>query len=583
MKSTKKGFTLVELLVVIAILAILATVSVVGYTAFIEKAHQSVAMQEMTQIRNALVAEDITNELIDLSDGIDGTHQIVVASTEGAQGSPSEAEIVLNFVNDLGIAGIFRVSNKQLQFSPAGKDATATCDFVTGEITTAKGAIVVPTCEHANTAEIPAVPATCTETGLTAGVKCADCGHIITAQEEVATIAHTGGTATCSEQAICTICEQPYGDLGHSWNGSSCENCDAEKVTMQYVADTTTNMGDGNNATSVGLNASVWTITATKGACSNNIGLNKDDEIRLYANKADGNGNVLTVSVANGTIESIVINTKKIDGTMVVTVGENVVEESEGSYIINATEFSIANKYVGDSSNTQILIESIEITFILDEVVEPQHTCESKCPECQGCLDAECTEEACDIKCDCEEDIAPEHTCTNLCEECGKCTNAECEEAVCADKCQGHVTATPANYTYTFKSGDIEKEGGDHTISDYTWNISESTYIGWDGNATKKGIQIGSSNNPTRNFTLETDANGELIKKIIVNASTGSGGDAKLEVYVNGEKVGNTITLTTTATSYTFTLDAATIGNVEIKYTATTKGYYIQSITILGE
>ncbi|MBQ2804298.1 MAG: prepilin-type N-terminal cleavage/methylation domain-containing protein, partial [Clostridia bacterium] len=41
MKQTKKGFTLVELLVVIAILAILATVSVVGYTAFIQKAHQS--------------------------------------------------------------------------------------------------------------------------------------------------------------------------------------------------------------------------------------------------------------------------------------------------------------------------------------------------------------------------------------------------------------------------------------------------------------------------------------------------------------------------------------------------------------
>ena len=34
--NTKKGFTLVELLVVIAILAILATVSVVGYTAYIE-------------------------------------------------------------------------------------------------------------------------------------------------------------------------------------------------------------------------------------------------------------------------------------------------------------------------------------------------------------------------------------------------------------------------------------------------------------------------------------------------------------------------------------------------------------------
>ena len=71
MKRPKKGFTLVELLVVIAILAILASVSVVGYTAFIAKANQSVALQEMTQIRDALIAEDITNDAFNLSDGID--------------------------------------------------------------------------------------------------------------------------------------------------------------------------------------------------------------------------------------------------------------------------------------------------------------------------------------------------------------------------------------------------------------------------------------------------------------------------------------------------------------------------------
>ncbi len=52
-----KGFTLVELLVVIAILAILATVSVVGYTSFIEDSKNSVAMQELTQVRDYVVAK----------------------------------------------------------------------------------------------------------------------------------------------------------------------------------------------------------------------------------------------------------------------------------------------------------------------------------------------------------------------------------------------------------------------------------------------------------------------------------------------------------------------------------------------
>ena len=57
----KKGFTLVELLVVIAILAILATVSIVGYTQFIAKSRQSVCLQEATQVRDLLIAEDINN------------------------------------------------------------------------------------------------------------------------------------------------------------------------------------------------------------------------------------------------------------------------------------------------------------------------------------------------------------------------------------------------------------------------------------------------------------------------------------------------------------------------------------------
>lgn len=57
-KKSKKGFTLVELLVVIAILAILATVSIVGYTSFIGKANQSVDEQAVTQMNVALEAQE---------------------------------------------------------------------------------------------------------------------------------------------------------------------------------------------------------------------------------------------------------------------------------------------------------------------------------------------------------------------------------------------------------------------------------------------------------------------------------------------------------------------------------------------
>ena len=71
-KNTKKGFTLVELLVVIAILAILASVAVVGYTAFITKAEESNAKTEAHQIDKAIESALLTLEVGDIVKVADG-------------------------------------------------------------------------------------------------------------------------------------------------------------------------------------------------------------------------------------------------------------------------------------------------------------------------------------------------------------------------------------------------------------------------------------------------------------------------------------------------------------------------------
>ena len=95
----------------------------------------------------------------------------------------------------------------------AGLTAGVKCS-VCNEVLTAQE--VVPAAH--TEAPIAAVAATCSETGLTAGVKCSVCDEIITAQQTVPTIPHTeeiipGTTATCTKDGLseglkCTVCGQ---------------------------------------------------------------------------------------------------------------------------------------------------------------------------------------------------------------------------------------------------------------------------------------------------------------------------------------------------------------------------------------
>ena len=58
----RKAFTVVKLLVVIPMLAILAIVSVVGYTAFIKKSHDSNAITEAQNVYTLYMGEHLFNE-----------------------------------------------------------------------------------------------------------------------------------------------------------------------------------------------------------------------------------------------------------------------------------------------------------------------------------------------------------------------------------------------------------------------------------------------------------------------------------------------------------------------------------------
>ncbi|MCI5620914.1 MAG: hypothetical protein MR355_05050 [Lachnospiraceae bacterium] len=87
---------------------------------------------------------------------------------------------------------------------------------------------------HAHTSVREQKAATCTENGYTGDTYCDDCGTIIARGSTIPALGHTGGTATCSHQAVCDRCHQPYGELNPS-------NHESIRVTGQKAATCTEN------------------------------------------------------------------------------------------------------------------------------------------------------------------------------------------------------------------------------------------------------------------------------------------------------------------------------------------------------
>lgn len=138
---------------------------------------------------------------------------------------------------------------------------------------------------------------------------------------------------------------------------------DKADAIIKYTGSTSTNMAEGNNATNVGVDATLFNITADKGGHNMFPGLNKAGQIRLYGK--DGNGNSIKVAVTGKTITKIVINfihdnnTKaSITGHADVTITEDVSITVE--YDTPVTEFVIKNV---DTASKQVWIGSIEVYF----------------------------------------------------------------------------------------------------------------------------------------------------------------------------------------------------------------------------
>ena len=104
---------------------------------------------------------------------------------------------------------------------------------------------------HKNDVTVDSVAPTCTETGLTAGVKCSVCGEMTKAQKVVPALGHTevevpAKAPTCTDAGhstgtVCTVCEEYTTEvtvvpaLGHSYEGTGTQaTCTADGF-MTYV------------------------------------------------------------------------------------------------------------------------------------------------------------------------------------------------------------------------------------------------------------------------------------------------------------------------------------------------------------
>lgn len=164
-------------------------------------------------------------------------------------------------------------TNKTVSFT-SDNPAVATVNATTGEVTgvskgtatitvkTADGnftdtCTVTVSCAHTNKSTVPAKDSTCTVKGWDEYKECDDCGQLFdTSDVEIDEIPflnlakHTGGTATCTEQAVCSVCHQPYGNYAaHSY---TAETKKAEALKTAVTKRCTTIPA---------LSAEMWNIT----------------------------------------------------------------------------------------------------------------------------------------------------------------------------------------------------------------------------------------------------------------------------------------------------------------------------------
>ena len=154
-----------------------------------------------------------------------------------------------------------------------------------------------------------------------------------------------------------------YMSFAYKYTHDFEETTAVNSAVMSYNQTTTTNMtANANNAAIVGLDAEVFSVISAKNKASNEVGLNKDGTMRLYANASSKQGTSLTISTLNGQkISSIEVVFGSTVGSITIN-GEAATAKASSTieYTVNSTSVVIQNV---TSTNVQVWISSIKINL----------------------------------------------------------------------------------------------------------------------------------------------------------------------------------------------------------------------------
>ena len=128
---------------------------------------------------------------------------------------------------------------------------------------------------HGTTEIRNAAAATCTKAGYTGDTYCTVCNEKLADGSEIKALGHKGGTATCTEQAICEACKEKYGevDLTNHTGGTEIKNAVAATCTKEgysgdvYCKSCSKKIKSGNATPTTGHTGGKATCTET-GKCA---------------------------------------------------------------------------------------------------------------------------------------------------------------------------------------------------------------------------------------------------------------------------------------------------------------------------